>query len=454
MRSRKMKERGQALILIALAMVGMVAMVGLAVDGSAKFSDQRHAQNAADTAAIAAALAKVNALAAGQSNTPATCPPSSGLPSAVCTALLNAGRTRATSNGYDGNVASNTVSVYSPPINGPYTGDAKYVQVVITSIVNTTFARVIGINQMTNVVEAVALAKEGGPLFDGASFISVNPSPSCSAGTGSGGGSFDVGGSGNIILNGGGIFVNSSASCGYSQTSCNASLTINGGGILSAGSDINLGGCVTGVSTDETKRQYVVPDEIYMPERPAQCLQTPAAPTPLGGNKWRLHPGYYQDFPPTSTIGNNKVISLTSGIYCIDADVFWNGNRFQSFTGTSGVTFFITDGHDFNVNINSPITLNALDDPNSVYDGYLIILEGTPADIESCTINGGSYLQLNGTIFAPYCDITINGDNASASTYNVQVIGWNVKLNGNNTINFTYNPSNNAKNPKKVGLME
>lgn len=111
---RTNKERGQALILIALAMVGLVGIVGLAIDGSAKFSDQRHAQNAADTAAIAAALAKVDALKAGAANSPAECPPSSGTPSAVCATLLTAGLDRAASNGYNNNLTSNTVEIHSP----------------------------------------------------------------------------------------------------------------------------------------------------------------------------------------------------------------------------------------------------------------------------------------------------------------------------------------------------
>src|ERR1051326_344389 len=58
---KRTTERGQALILIALAAIGLFAMTGLAIDGSAKFSDRRHAQNAADAAALAGALAKINA---------------------------------------------------------------------------------------------------------------------------------------------------------------------------------------------------------------------------------------------------------------------------------------------------------------------------------------------------------------------------------------------------------
>ena len=52
----KTSEKGQALILITLAAVGLFAFAALAIDGSMAFSNKRHAQNAADTAALAGAL--------------------------------------------------------------------------------------------------------------------------------------------------------------------------------------------------------------------------------------------------------------------------------------------------------------------------------------------------------------------------------------------------------------
>ena len=42
-------QRGQALVMIALAAIGLFAFAALAIDGSTIFSDRRHAQNAADT---------------------------------------------------------------------------------------------------------------------------------------------------------------------------------------------------------------------------------------------------------------------------------------------------------------------------------------------------------------------------------------------------------------------
>ncbi|MDQ3005841.1 MAG: pilus assembly protein TadG-related protein [Chloroflexota bacterium] len=440
-------ERGQALIIFALAAIGLFGIVGLAIDGSAKFSDRRHAQNAADTAALAAALAKANALDAGLSNSPAECPPTSGLPSDVCAAVITAALNLADENGYD-NSASKQVDVYSPPISGYYTGDPTYVQVIIDSDVNTTFSRVVGIDQTHNLVEAVALTKEGGPLFNGASIVSLNPSPNC------GSGSFNVGGNGTINLSGGGFFVNSDESCGYSQTSCSVTLVMNGGaGISSAGSTDNINqACGTPALESTGQSQVVVPDEVYMPDEPIECSQTAATPTNLGSDKWRIYPGYYTDFPQGGLIGNNKKIYLAPGVYCVNSDLHWSGATFDLLDGSSGVTIYITEGHDFSISINSPITLNASN--SGEYAGYLIILGGNMGSIENCTINGGGYLVVNGTIFAPYCNITVNGDSGTSSTFNAQVIGYDIKLNGNSTITFNYDPGNNAENKRKIGLMK
>ncbi len=245
MKPKSLAERGQALIFIALAAIGLVAIVGLAVDGSAKYSDRRHAQNAADAAVLAGALAKSTGLSAGQTNS--VCPPAPGDPLLpLCQAVLTAAQQRTDQNGYDGDLVTNIVEIHSPPIdtayfnNAPYTGKSLYVQVIITSYVNTFFARVIGINRTRNIVQAIAIAGKGGVIGDGAMIISYDPHPGCSSGGGSGGGSVDVSGHGTLDLTGGGIFVNSQETCGYSAPNCPTINITGGAGINSAGSVDNI----------------------------------------------------------------------------------------------------------------------------------------------------------------------------------------------------------------------
>jgi len=481
MKSFLVKERGQALILIALAAIGLVAIVALAVDGTAKYSDRRHAQNAADASALASALFKANGAAADMDD---DCRTDSGWTNTTfCVNLIDIAWDRATENGYQG-LLPNSVDVYSPPTSGPYAGNTAYVQVIITSYINTYFARIIGIAQTRNIVEAVALTGRGHLLAGGNMIIAYDPHPSCNSGNGLGGGSFDNAGSGEIILDGGGILVNSQEACGYVAPNCGDLTMLNGGTIntvLSAANDnIDQHGCVAapeGYDRDRT----VIPDGVYWPDAPPECGITPAAPNHLSdvyvGSKltgeWLIHPGYYEEFPPSSLVGNKQIIYMQSGVYCIDpggpshdSELSWSPVDFVSLYGSidplenkyagynpDGVTLYIKSGGGFSINANNATYLDATNDPDSDYQGYLIILEGTHPSIESCSITGGANIDINGMIYAPYCSITVNGGSQSIATINAQLIGWDIKLDGNNIIKFKYDPSNQIKIKRKVGLM-
>ena len=49
-------ERGQIIVLVAILMIGLVAVVGLVTDGGLVFSQRRDLQNVADAAALAGAM--------------------------------------------------------------------------------------------------------------------------------------------------------------------------------------------------------------------------------------------------------------------------------------------------------------------------------------------------------------------------------------------------------------
>lgn len=492
MRFKTFNERGQALVIIALAAIGLVGMVGLAIDGSAKFSDRRHAQNAADTAALAGAHDKLVSLTNNVSDlSPSTgavesCPPPSGVtPSPVCTAMQLAALNRARDNGYDNNLASNTVKVHSPPISGPYIGDVEYVQVFITSYINTYFSRIVGIAQTKNTVEAVAKYKKGKNLADGAMIISYDPDPNCSTG-GTGGSSVEISGAATVNLTGGGIFMNSNETCGFKIPNC-ADLNITGGGAINTvgANNINTEGCTFDPPLTKNFNQdsVVIPDDVdeIWPNVPDECGFNAPTPTPLYTEvlgpdgkmheEWLIHPGFYTNFPPSQLIDEKRAyIYMESGIYCIeplhDADLSWspvdaaflNGstksskNTYAHFN-PDGVTLYIRGSGGFQINASSPTFLDATNDPDSEYQGYLVILEGTHTDHPSCTINGGATIDLNGLLFAPYCDFVINGKAGETSEINAQLIGWDIRVNGTNAINFHYDPSNQVKINRRVGLM-
>jgi uncharacterized membrane protein len=144
---KNLSEKGQAIVMVAFAVIGLVAFVALAIDGGRVFSDKRHAQNAADSAALAVALALTRA--------------PTGQADAVYLAIAEAAAEESAAiNGYDDNGVTNEVSIKltetdkaQKECNAYHATDA---QVTIVSTIDTTLARVIGRNQLTNTVTAHA----------------------------------------------------------------------------------------------------------------------------------------------------------------------------------------------------------------------------------------------------------------------------------------------------------
>jgi len=400
---QKGKERGQALILIALAIVGLLGMTALAVDGGNAYAERRRAQNAADTSALDAALAKVRG---GN--------------------LYSEGLERAASNAYvddDPGVGSShpkvNVEIYSGPISGPYQNNDEYVQVIITATIPTYFGRVIGISEITNKVEAVARAKPAQylPIAFGNAIVSLSQHD-CKA--------IMYQGNADTLIVGGGLFDNSDcADSAFFNNSNAGALTApclqSVGGITYKSGSINIpAGCVTsGVST--------LPGMVY----PNPTCSSPAT---VNGNT--MSSGSYSGnkFPP------NGVDTLEPGIYCVDANNGFVVNGGETLTG-SNVVIVMNSG---NVSINGGATVN-LDAPDSgPYEDLLIFMPESNAG--TMTINGNSSSTFTGTILAPAADVTIDGT-GSTTGFHSQVIGYTVDISGTSNMNIYYSDDDNINLP-------
>ncbi len=437
-------ERGQALIIIALAAVGLFGIVGLAIDGSTKFSDRRQAQNAADTAVLAGGLALVNEQTAEID----------GVPVWKLDALE-----RAADNGYDNDLVTNHVEVYRCTEDaascGPYDNDPQYMQVIITSYVDTTFARVIGITQMTNTVQAVTYFVEKGPAYDGNLIVALKPTPCTGNGANGNIALGTSGGSGSeaeIKLTGGGAFVNSGGTgCGMEVMGC-PTITMDGGELGSTGN----GNINTDVGSQACSDKLTIPAPVYaqdpypfppeMPDEPDICSTSqPSAPY----SNTTLIPGYYSSFPPTKGSYKNMAadIVLLPGVYCLDTDLSLSNG--QSISGDN-VLIYLKDGNTINIQ-GGTLSLNGRDEGD--YQGYVVIVDSDfSGQSPNCTINGNASATMTGTIFAPYCDIEIDGGGKTASL-SAQIIGYTVKVTGSQAVNLTYDEDDSAQNQSKLGLM-
>ena len=426
-------QRGQALVMIALAAIGLFAFTALAIDGSTIFSDRRHAQNAADTGVLQAALTKVRG---GD--------------------WEMEGLNRAESNGYDDNGITNDVLFYSPPIDGPYQGNDEYIQVKIRSDVKLFFARIIGIQKATNHVEAIARAAvpEVTTWFDGKALVSVMEG--CRS-PGDPHDPFVVGGNGTTIINNSGIFVNSTCDPAFEDNGTSNLVTTSQGVCVVGGVEPGVNGVNPppddhcGSQIDPAKYQLLNP----------VCNQ-PGSITGSGGN-YEAWPGYFnrtgnQTFPDKSPSGTLK---LHKGIYCLENGISLNANwnittdvngNGSHDPDSEGVFFFIPDG-DVTFNGGSTLTLHAIsslaDNFPERFLNYLIYIP--PTNEANVTITGNSGSIYTGTILAPASHITLDG---SGNTFSLdtQIIGYDNTITGSGNINITFNQANNGMTLTQPGV--
>ena len=304
-------EKGQVIILIAFGIVALIGFAALAIDGGRAFEDKRHAQNAADTAALAAALAN----AQGEN-------------------LTVAAQTRATENGYDDNGTTNdvTITIKSTPAGVcPDTG--KEITVTIESHVKTTLARVVGRTEFINKVNAIARACDlapSEPIYAGSAIFSTKTG-GCN---GSNSANLYVNGSGHLQVWGGDL--------GSASTDANC-LLFQGGEtslkLAESGSDCAdivtaalSGGTFNNVQGNDGCGKKVY-GQTFKPA-PADLGITCASNATVSGNT--MSPGNYTgSFPPSG------VTTLNPGTYCVNGDFQVNAN--QKLAGF-GVTIVMKTG--------------------------------------------------------------------------------------------------------------
>jgi Flp pilus assembly protein TadG len=395
---RKKRERGQVLIIIVLAMVGLAGMTGLVVDGGNVLLDRRNAQNAADSAALSAALTRVRG---GQD-------------------LAAAALASAAQNGYDNNGSSNIVEVYNPPTTGPNAGKVEYVQVIIISNVKTYFAKVVGWSQLTNRVEAMARTKtpEVRQMLNGQAVVSLAPESDCNDDK-----SFWVHGEATLDITGGGVFVNShNNQCAFMQQG-SGSIRINDNHVINVvgGAMIQKPQLLTpGVSVGAIPVSY--PPPFFMPK--VGCGDDLAVVSEDGTS---MSPGSWEEeFPPPG------VTFLGSGIYCLN-----DGIKITADLEGHNVVLKVEDGE-----VHFSGSANIILDAPSTGDltGLLLFL---PMDNRSkVVLNAGSGSIIKGTILAPASPIHING-NDSSTGFHSQIIGYTIDVNGNSNIVINYKDEQN-----------
>lgn len=398
-------EKGQALILIALAAVGLFAFSALAIDGGRIYSDKRHAQNAADSAALAASLAYTRG-----------------------TDINTAATTRSTSNGYDGGTMSDVTVTVTDIAEGsnicPGDTAGKDITVTIVSHVNTTFGRVLGREQITNAVTATARGcgyyRAG--LLNGYPIIGLNPNQVVNAKSCG----FTTGNSGSVQweVEGGGVFSNG---CAFSK---NANSVDFHGACAAA---VGPAGTFDCQSSGQTNMSIDYPADIDAIMPPNPCDGTPGdigLPPPASGS------------------------TFSNGVYCIS-----NLDAYDKKDITlNNATLYVTDA-SFDLKFaggggfyGTPTQVGGYTG-SGPYEGYFMIVKRINTPCQDFT-HGDQVIEwrgngsgtFTGTVLAPSACLDVRG-NGNPSGMHTQLIAYVVGSNGNADVYVNYITEENRTEP-------
>lgn len=514
--SARREERGQILIVTAVALFVLLMIGALVVDLGFSWMLRRQEQNAADPAAIAAA----RWLRDPTTNTPAN------LPAAMRTDACF----YAQQNGFfagDGGcaaaLAAGDLRVNHPPTSGDYSGRQDAVEVVIRSTHPAFFSRIIGQDAATVATGAVAVNSAGNS--NSASLVALQPE--CS-----GGAAGKVAGGGTVkiypVISGAtGGYVHVNSPCG-SSTNDVCDNGVGSSALAISGTLITPQANVKGSCTFNGSGASGLQCQAASP-----CLDEGAVP--LGDPLANLPKPRISDFPngtcpngaastPSSTsgcelkkttggsaacpaVGSIGVCHLTPGVYYGGWDVKSNvevqlepgmyilagggiklsgGSSIEAVTNTSGldarITIFSTDGpgcatgipaqcqgsitftamQAFRARATNSTTCSAVTPAICPWKGILLWQDGDGSNATAAVKLGGQASTIMaGTIYAPKAEVDINGGtsttgcngSATASCLSIQIISWRWKIDGNATVDMPYDPGELYQFPQR-GLVE
>ncbi len=404
-------DRGQAIVLVAITILGMVMAVGLAIDSGQLYGRRVSAQEAADSAAFAGATVLYQ----------------KGCPWITCTSTevsvaTSAATSDATLNGYATNVPTSdtTVTVASPPSSGSFSGNTLCVQVAISTPVKTTLV------PQTEAFTTVKATGTACAAAFNAGYAMMSTDSGCDSKA------LVESSQGSLKIYGGNLDINScSTSAGYATGSIRID-TGYGAYIVGGASpwpSVSPGTTTTNTGTVQADPFAGTPGPPTADLTPQSC----AGPA--------LSPGIY-----TCTIGPGAY-TMAPGYYIFEGGGF-NLNGTSTVTGT-GILIFLTDTNypdssscgthctcaTFGVSGGGSLTISAA--TTGPYKGMLIFQD--PNCTGDVTIGGtGLVATLSGSIYAPTATVVTDGNGASISVSQIVAFQESVK-NGNLIITYSSN---------------
>lgn len=378
-------EGGQAIVLVAAAFLTLTLVVAVTVNTAQLFVVRRSAQTAAD----AAALAGARAISLGDTTD---------------TARLIAAYA-AKVNGFEDGANGDVVKVNTPPMSGSYSGDTKFVEVLITRNVGATLAPQLGITK----VSARGVAGRQGRLGRAIYTLDSGDTPDA----------FKVGPNANILM------LDPNGSGGQAQVNSSnpgaASIPNTFSGTIGPGdASLSVVGCIT--HPDQWRKWIATPSCNALPGAdPYEGAFTP--PTPGGvvtptcvGSNCAATAGTY-----TTAWANNKDYVLGPGIYIFKGvDLRLSGQSSITDNGAGVLLFFTgptypstSPGQCGNLELvgNGSQSLSPiLSDP---FLAFVVIFFDPNCTGGTLTL-GGNGISTSGLMYAPRAQAIFKGAQSSA----------------------------------------
>jgi Flp pilus assembly protein TadG len=402
-------QSGQAIPLIGLLVVILIGMAGLVVDGGQLTSQYRASQNAADAAALTAAIQVTN----GSTEAYATA-------QASIVAVQN-------------QIPSGDLSLAYRDSNGALTSASASVTSITATVTHqfpTLFLPIVGIDSGSVSTTATVTVTQGG----GNCVLCVMSSTAA--------GALDMSGNAGLSLTGGNVVVNST-SAGAITIAANASLNVSGGkayavgGVLGSGLSHIIPAAVTGSQAS--------PD-------PFSSVAVPSGATTRSCCSTTMDPGIYSSI----SVSGNSAVTMNPGTYVVTSSLSVSGNG--RLTG-HGVTIYLAcSGYPVPCNTGqagAPMTVTgnaAVDFSAPTYGTYQgMTVMSDRKNTSSITFGGNGSARFVGTVYALAGSVSLSG-NGSNSTINSRIAANQVAISGNGNVAISYTQSANYVIPNTLTL--
>jgi hypothetical protein len=405
------KEAGQILVILALAIVAIFAFAGLAIDGNRIYAARRLNQSTADSAALAGAGAAAQYLKSQQYAVFKCEIPINTLSAQASDRAITAAEISAEQDGVD--LLRYDLSTHNGVTSICDSDDKRvYLDVIVqvTTQTPTTFTHLLNIDSVDT--SATATVR----IYPVQSAAYGNALASLKTTCGPDGG-IAFGGTSIVNIKQGGVFSNS----------C---IVPNGGPSVT----VENGELFYYYTYSYTPIDSITPNPMPTTDRlsddlipPPECKEI--SYSNASGSSGTKDPGNYLDL----SVKANDTLTMNPGLYCLKGNFKVNAN---ATVNANGVTlYFINGAPDFSgsavLTLKAPAACPSKNCPTQgvppAVPGLLIYVD--KANASTITLNGTSFNDYQGTIYAPSSLVKINGTSDSKTMY-TQIISREILIDG------------------------